>query len=68
MDNRVGRAKTYLSKAGPVSAPKRGEYVITAAGRKVFASKPKHIDAAFLQGEEPEAAGEEGLLRPRSSG
>jgi restriction system protein len=49
LDNRVGWAKTYLSKAGLVTAPKRGEYLITSEGLKVLASKPKRIDTAFLQ-------------------
>jgi restriction system protein len=47
-DNRIGWAKTYLDRAGLVSAPKRGIYKITDLGRQVLASKPRRVDVAFL--------------------
>lgn len=52
-DNRVGWAKTYLAKAGLVATPRRGVYVITPAGRKVLAAKPKALDTTYLERFEP---------------
>ena len=47
--NRVGWARTYLSKAGLVESEKRGHFRLTDAGRKLLAEKPTRIDARFLQ-------------------
>ena len=46
--NRVGWARTYLSKAGLLATEKRGHFSITITGRKVLAQKPPRIDARFL--------------------
>ncbi len=47
--NRVGWARTYISKAGLLSTAKRGYFCITPSGSKVLASKPDRIDARFLR-------------------
>jgi len=47
--NRTHWARTYLSKAGLLTSPKRNEHVITAAGKEVLAQNPKRIDNAFLK-------------------
>ncbi len=47
--NRVGWAKTYLSKAGLLQTPKRGYAALTTEGKKVLASPPEKIDKAFLE-------------------
>lgn len=76
-DNRVGWARTYMKKAGLLSAPKRGTVQITDRGLKVLARDPKRIDNKLLrefpeflefQGsksaeakQEPETAGNEAL-------
>ena len=49
IDNRVGWAKTYLSKAGLVSSPRRGYAHITDRGKHVISEKPKKIDVKFLE-------------------
>lgn len=46
---RVGWAKTYLSKAGLLDNTKRGVLRITAEGSKVLSSPPSQIDIKFLQ-------------------
>ncbi len=46
--NRVGWARTYLSKAGLLATEKRGHFSITETGRKVLAQKLPRIDARFL--------------------
>lgn len=47
-ENRVRWALYDLYRAGLLSKPRRGTYVITDAGRKVAQQKPKLIDRAFL--------------------
>lgn len=47
--NRVGWAKTYLKKAGLITAPKRGYSQITKRGLEVLASNPNRIDTEYLQ-------------------
>ncbi len=47
-DNRVGWAKTYLDKAGLLTATRRGWCRITDAGRKVVAQNPERIDRDLL--------------------
>jgi restriction system protein len=47
-DNRLGWAKTYLAKAGLVTAPRRGQYQLTERGAKVLSTKPARIDHDYL--------------------
>ena len=47
--NRVGWARTYLYKAGLLSTPCRGAFLITEQGLAVLGKKPKAIDVAFLE-------------------
>jgi restriction system protein len=42
--NRVGWARTYMKKAGLLSAPKRGVVQITDRGRQVLKKNPDRID------------------------
>ena len=46
--NRVHWAKTYLSKAHLVEAPRRGHFRITPRGVSVLESMPARIDNKFL--------------------
>ncbi|MEY2879622.1 MAG: hypothetical protein RLZZ15_2002 [Verrucomicrobiota bacterium] len=46
--NRVGWARTYLSKAGLLVLEKRGLYRITVEGKKVLSEMPERIDGHFL--------------------
>lgn len=56
LQSRTHWARTYLSKAGLLTSPKRNLHVITDRGRAVLAQKPPVIDNAFLsQFEEFEA-------------
>jgi len=48
-DNRVGWAKTHLSKAGLLSSPRRSYFIITERGREVLNKKPKLINMALLR-------------------
>jgi len=48
LSNRVGWARTYMTKAGLLQSPKRGVFSITDLGLKVLAEKPKKIDVPFL--------------------
>jgi restriction system protein len=48
-ENRIGWAKTYLSKAGLVEAPQRGVWKITDEGTHVLTEGPTRIDIAFLR-------------------
>lgn len=47
--NRVGWARTYLSKAGLLTTSKRGYFSITKAGQQALAGNPTRIDAPFLR-------------------
>jgi restriction system protein len=47
--NRVGWARTYLKKAGLLSAPKRGVIQITDRGRQVLQKNPNRIDNRVLR-------------------
>lgn len=47
--NRVGWARTYMSKAGLLATAKRGHFSITKAGLAVLAENPTRIDARFLR-------------------
>lgn len=48
-DNRVGWARTYMTKAGLLEVPRRSYFMITARGKEILASAPKTIDVTFLQ-------------------
>ncbi|MBC2770528.1 restriction endonuclease [Pusillimonas minor] len=47
-DNRVGWAKTYISNAGLIRAPRRGVSVITDFGARVLAEQAGQINLKFL--------------------
>lgn len=47
--NRVGWAKTYLTKAGLLESPKRGQFQITDRGYEVLSQKPLHLDKVYLR-------------------
>lgn len=47
--NRVGWARTYMSKAGLLATTKRGHFNITKSGLAVLAENPARIDARFLR-------------------
>ncbi len=48
-ENRIGWARTYLKKAGLLSAPKRGYIAITERGREVLSNPPAKLNVAFLR-------------------
>lgn len=48
-DNRVGWARTYLSKAGLLEKTRRSHYSISERGRRVLDDNPERIDAKFLE-------------------
>lgn len=48
-DNRVGWAKTHLLKAGLLSSPRRGYYIITDRGRDILNKKPEFINMSLLK-------------------
>lgn len=48
LSNRTHWARTYLSKAGLLSSPKRNLHVITDLGQKVLATNPDRIDNTTL--------------------
>ena len=48
LHNRIHWAKFYLTKAGLLESPKRGRFVITAAGQQVLASPPAKLDTQYL--------------------
>src|SRR5579864_5249537 len=76
LHNRVHWAKSYMSKAGLITSPRRGTFVATAAGRALLATNPDRIDVQrlldypgfreFRQGEQGNGAspGDEPLLPP----
>lgn len=47
--NRVGWARTYLTKAGLLEMSRRSYYRITERGRQVLTSNPSRIDMKFLE-------------------
>lgn len=47
--NRVGWARTYLTKAGLLEMSRRSYYRITERGRQVLARNPSRIDVKFLE-------------------
>jgi len=48
-DNRVGWAKTHLSKAGLLSSPRRSVFIITDRGKEILSKKPDFINMALLR-------------------
>jgi restriction system protein len=48
VDNRIGWARTYLTKAGLLETPKRGYFQITPAGRALIATNPQEINVNIL--------------------
>lgn len=49
MRNRIGWTRTYLKKAGLISSPQRGSFIINDEGRRVLATNPSRIDVAYLK-------------------
>lgn len=49
MDNRVGWATTYLSQAGLIERPQRGQLRISPAGREALRRFPERIDIRVLE-------------------
>lgn len=49
-DNRVGWARTYLKKAGLITAPSRGVSKITPRGIEILAQNPSELSLAYLMG------------------
>lgn len=49
IDNRIGWSRTYMLKAGLLSAPKRGYVKITDKGLEVLKQKIERIDIKFLE-------------------
>ena len=47
--NRVGWGKTYLVKAGPVEATRRGYFRITERGNEVLRKNPSEINVKYLE-------------------
>lgn len=47
--NRVGWARTYLSKSGLLEMTRRSYYRITERGKQVLAEKPARIDMKYLE-------------------
>jgi restriction system protein len=49
IDNRIGWARTYMLKAGLLSAPRRGYIKITPKGLEVLEQNPAKINVKFLE-------------------
>ena len=49
IDNRVGWARTYLLKAGLLSAPKKGYIKISDRGLEILKQNPEKINVKFLE-------------------
>ncbi len=47
--NRVGWARTYLTKAGALETPRRGFFHISNRGRDILRDKPQRITAKLLE-------------------
>ncbi len=47
--NRVGWARTYLTKAGALEVPRRGSFRISERGREILREKPQQITVKFLR-------------------
>lgn len=48
-DNRIGWARTYMTKAGLLESPKRGSFRITDQGRQVLQQNPDVVNVQFLE-------------------
>lgn len=48
LHNRIHWAKFYLSRAGFLESPRRGRFVISAAGRKLLSNPPARLDTQYL--------------------
>lgn len=48
-DNRVGWARTYMSKAGLLDTTRRGHFKITSRGKDILAANLSDINVAFLE-------------------
>jgi len=48
INNRVGWARTYLSKAGLIAQTRRGAYLITDLGLELLQSQPGKVDVKML--------------------
>jgi restriction system protein len=48
LSNRVSWARTYLTKAGLLTSPRRGFHQITERGHEALAANPPKIDVTFL--------------------
>lgn len=48
-DNRVGWARTYLTKAGLLEKVERGTFRITERGKKVLEDEPEYINIKYLK-------------------
>lgn len=46
--NRIGWARTYMKKAGLLTAPKRGHFQITEKGKELLKKNPSKIDVKLL--------------------
>lgn len=47
--NRVGWARTYLTKAGALDVPRRGTFRISERGKEILSGKPQQITVKFLR-------------------
>lgn len=68
--NRVGWARTYLSKSGLLEMTRRSHYKITQRGKEVLSSNPARIDMKYLEQfpEYIEFRDKEGTRRKSSNG
>lgn len=48
LQNRIHWAKSYMSKAGLLSSPKRGSFIATDEGRQLLSTNPARIDVRLL--------------------
>jgi len=48
-NNRVGWARTYLTKAGLIELPRRGHFSITPRGLAALKTNPPKINIAFVE-------------------
>ena len=48
-DNRVGWARTYLTKAGLLQKTRRGHYEVSEIGLGALAAEPARVDVKFLE-------------------
>ena len=64
--NRLNWAKYYLTRAGLLQSPARGQFVVTDAGRQLLATHPVRVDAALLS--ELSASFQDFLRPSKSSG